>query len=412
MSLAPAYATKILLTCSCAVVLMIAGAGASIKPADATRVMQTYCTVPPATPRLSASAQNNPDAVNFANNLADAIESARTQGNIPGLSYALVYQQDVIVEGGAGCSNTESKTPATADTVYEIGSVTKLFTATLMMQLRDAGKFALGDEIDAKAPQVWWNFGSPASKMSATYQQLASYYSGLPDDSLNSPPATTDDLWQYLNQVHTLMPPGQEYVYSDIGYAALGHALASIAGPSEDYEPYTESSILEPLGMSNSGFVLTTKLQEHLATGYPGMEPYKSRGAYGPAGGLLSTAEDLTKLLALQFGTGPAGGSQVISCSSVQEMWNKVEPAGDAGVADTGWFTKDFRGQPMLWKNGILPGYTSLVTVLPNYQIGLVLLTNLSDEDLIGDAKLMNINETALALAEALLQPESKAPHC
>jgi CubicO group peptidase (beta-lactamase class C family) len=330
----------------------------------------------------------NPRVQQQLTSLSNQIESFRTTNNLAGIGWAVVYDQDVVAVYGAGCADLTAQQPYQADTTFRAGSVTKMFTAIMLMQLRDAGTLQLTDPVNQHVPGIVYR--SPDGQtISPTFQQLASHSSGLPDDT-NPPGGSVQQMLQQLPGTTAAFEPGTGYLYSNFGFAVLGYALSQIAGVP--YEQYVTRNILAPLGMTNSvwdpsdipaGTPASTGYVSVAATASglnAPVAPYTNLGAEIPAGGLISTLDDLARLVKLQFRTGPAGGSQVLASSSVQQMWQQVTNAEPNLVGiGTGWelpLPNPALNQQWIGKDGGIIGWGTQVLFLPNSKLGVVVSVN------------------------------------
>ena len=188
----------------------------------------------------------------------------------PGLSVAVVHGPETTWARGFGYADLERQTPASPDTVYAVGSITKLFTATMLMQLRDAGKLRLDDPVQEFLPDVEVPRRHPGAP-AITFRHLVTHTSGLVKDapvgywdSRDFPPV--ERLMALLPETEQPYPPSTQWKYSNLGVALLGHALARIAGQS--WEAYVQDHILRPLGMTDSAPRLTSALRSQAARGY------------------------------------------------------------------------------------------------------------------------------------------------
>ena len=315
------------------------------------------------------------------------LQTLRDQKNIASISVAAVDDQNLVFSASAGCADLDQQTPATPQTIYMIGSVTKTFTATMLMQLRDAGYLNLDDPVSAYEPQV--QYPSPAGTLvSPTFRQLASHASGLPR-TLNPEPGSVADLFSAVQNTTALSDPGTAYLYSNLGFAVLGNALAQMAGMP--YEQYISTYILQPLGMNDSMFVPDTAHAAQLATGYTAIRATADglrdrpvaaaqRGVFDPGGGLLSSADDMARYLELYFND----NSPLLSAASRQEMYQPVIAANetDSGTAPKGydatigWFTLTTNPVPYISKDGAWAGFTAFVALFPQGKVGVVVLEN------------------------------------
>jgi CubicO group peptidase (beta-lactamase class C family) len=302
---------------------------------------------------------------------------------VPSLAIAVVLDQHVIFAAGFGCADIAKSVPATPQTIYKIESLTKVFEATMAMQQRDAGNLILDKPVDNYVPQVYYadNNGDP---FSPTFAELASHTSGLKDFVPNV--STLNEFWRFLEQQTAVVPVGQ-YFYSDFGFVTLSQAVSIIAG--QDYHDYVNEQIFQPLGMTSSSYDYTPLLGKSILA-----IPYKpgSDGAWDPvvpggyqtsfpiAGNIFTSVTDMAQVLMLQFQTAKsAGGSQILACHSLQQMWKPVASTGGNGSVTLGWFSNPFQQSTLIWKNGGNPYWSSLAEFIPDDRLGVVAFTNTGD---------------------------------
>lgn len=323
--------------------------------------------------------------------VAGAVDEARVALEIPGLSIAIVAGQEVLMAEGCGSADLEKAAPANAETVYRVGSVTKVFTALMLMQLRDAEKLHLDDPIQDHLPEFRIRSRYPDARP-ATFRQVAAHYAGLPRE----PPLT----WEYrpgleyppleeqlasLDRVETISPAMTEFNYSNFGYNVMGAALARTA--NQPYAVWIEEKILAPLGMTDSGFEPDERMRSRVATGYGtknavGLREPADWQEYGAASGMLcSTVPDLARFLMLFFREGPVGGAQVLGSSSLREMTVPVAVSVKQGElwltgSAIGWTVGAFNGEQLCYKLGGTAGFSSVVVMNFERRTGVVVLTN------------------------------------
>jgi CubicO group peptidase (beta-lactamase class C family) len=306
---------------------------------------------------------------------------------VPGLSAAVVQGQETIWAHGFGYANLEQHIPAEPDTVYAVGSITKLFTATMLMQLRDARKLRLDDPVQDYLPDIRVprrHTGAPA----ITFRHLVTHTAGLVKDApvgywdtREFPPVET--LMQSLAEAEQPYPPGAQWKYSNLGLALLGYALAQIAGQS--WEEYVQEHVLHSLGMTNTAPRLTERLRPKVATGYarpvagwpPAVLPHLDLGGLGSAGSLHSTVTDMAKFIAEQFAPQP----KLLQRHTIEEMhrvqW--LNPDWTQGQA-IGWrLQRTSDGTTRIEHGGGVYGFTCRVALSPADQLGVAVFTNGSD---------------------------------
>jgi D-alanyl-D-alanine-carboxypeptidase/D-alanyl-D-alanine-endopeptidase len=338
----------------------------------------------------------------------------------PSLSAAIVRGQEVVFARGFGLADIEKKRPATEKTLYRIGSINKVFTTTLLIEMRDAGDIALDDPIsdylpeDAQAPEPL-----PGGAEEITLRHLATHTSGLPrmpvnlsgreGDPYNDYPV--EALWSGLAETRLERPIGQRFSYSNFGAGLLGQLL-TVAADEDSYETLLANRILEPLGMETATFEPDPD-DERVAVEYGGLlglKPVPSwrMGALNPAGGLAASAEDMAQFVALHLRAG-AADSEVISGGSLFEAHAVQRLASadwDTGVG-LGWIIQPDAeiGEDIVWHNGGMAGSRSWLGLAPGAQVGVVLLTN-SDRE----ADELGLKLLRAAVAEFAIESEAVIP--
>jgi D-alanyl-D-alanine carboxypeptidase len=319
------------------------------------------------------------------------IQSTLTSREEPGLSIAIVHDQDVIWSKGYGLADVAKKVPATPQTLYRIASVSKLFTATAIMQLRDAGKLQLDDPVVKHLPWFQPKGVKPDSPV-ITIRHLLTHTSGMPRElplsywnDLKFP--TREEMMRLVPTQDTILPPEVEYKYSNLGLAIVGEIVAAVSG--EAYPQYIENHILKPLGMQATR-VQPTPSTPGLAVGYrkrvPGVarevEDFIDARGLTPAANLASNVEDLAKLASLQFRDGPAAGSQVLKGSTLREMhrvqWLRSDWTAGQGL---GFWIHHAGQQTRVGHDGAAPGYKSQLDTCPADKFAVIVLINGYDAD-------------------------------
>ena len=310
--------------------------------------------------------------------------------NIPGMTAAVILDQDIIWLEAYGYANLEDKAPMTTEHLFRVGSITKLFTATMLMQLRDAGKLSLDEPLEKYEPRIKFKSGFPDPKP-PTFRQVVSHTSGIPREStlnfwkdLNFPQA--DVLLENLEGVEIIFPPFSEFKYSNLGISLLGHTLSVISGMA--YRDYVKQNILEPLGMKDSGFDLTANFQNKRAVGYVAdaegknfqKAPLFDMESISPAGQLYSNVADMAKFISLQFSDGKYEENQILGGTTLREMHSPVfygdgqNEGTDIGI---GWIlAKTVSGQRVIGHSGGIHGYVTQIGMVPSMKLGFAVFTN------------------------------------
>ncbi|HEX9167084.1 MAG TPA: serine hydrolase [Gemmatimonadales bacterium] len=319
------------------------------------------------------------------------LDAQRAYDHMPGLSAAIVHDQQVIWSGGMGVTDLARNTPATDQTIYSICSISKLFTSVAVMQQRDAGKLRLDDPATKFLP--WLTIRQTAPEYGpATIEGMLTHASGLPRESdhpyWTGPDfrfPTREQIIERIGNQETLYPAETFFQYSNLGMALLGEIVATTSG--RPYPDYVAANILRPLGMSSTAPEMPDPAREpRLARGYGSLTrqgvrepvaPFQARGI-AAAAGYSSTAQDLATFARWQFRLlGSKGGTEVLAMNTLREMhrihWAGPEPTDTWGLGFVVWRDK---GTTFVGHDGSCPGYRSALLLQPKDKVATVFLTN------------------------------------
>lgn len=318
------------------------------------------------------------------------VEAQLAHREQPGLAVGIIYDQTLIWRRGFGYANLANKAATTPTTLYRIASITKLFTSTAILQLRDEGRLQLDDPVTKHLP--WFAMRNPHSDAPVlTIRHLLTHAGGLPREaafpywSTNDFP-TTDEVQTALPAQEFAIPTASDWKYSNLGLMLAGEIVAAVA--RMPYTAYVTENILQPLGMENT-FVDTVPTDHPLlATGYGRHLPYAPRElgphtdcrSIGPAANMASNVEDLARFVMLQFRGGPRQGKQVLTGASLREM-HRVQWLNDDWSAGRGLGFHVWRlhGRTLVGHGGSLRGYRTELQFAPADKVGVVVLTNADD---------------------------------
>jgi CubicO group peptidase (beta-lactamase class C family) len=322
----------------------------------------------------------------------DSLIAAEFARDSTGSITAGIVQRDQLVwTGSYGFANMAARQPANRQTVYRIGSVTKMFTATMLMQLVQGGRVRLSDPVVRHYPDFALIPGATKTESPVTLWQLATMTSGLSAEVRNGAAFDTGSVTTWDATLRRALPnatfiasPGTHFQYSNIGYAILGAALSRVAGMP--YVAWQEQRILAPLGMARSHFEVRADIAGSLATGYvvengradstlPMREVRQGRGYRVPNGGLFTTVDDLSRFLSFQLGHGPAS---VLPRARLDSAY--VGMVATSTEEDFGYglgFMLQRRGDfPWVGHSGGTPGYQAVMYFDRDHQLGVILLRN------------------------------------
>jgi CubicO group peptidase (beta-lactamase class C family)/D-alanyl-D-alanine dipeptidase len=297
---------------------------------------------------------------------------------LPAISIALVDDQRIVWSKGFGSADPKAKTPATAETIYRVGSVSKLFTDIAVMQLVERGKLDLDAPITTYLPefQPRNSFGKPI-----TLRQLMSHRAGLvretPVGSYFDPtePSLAGTIAS-LNRTALIYEPGTRTKYSNAGIATVGYALERTQG--EPFAKYLKRAVLDPLGLKDSNFEPTPALNARLAKAFMWTidgrvfdAPTFQLGIH-PAGSMYTTVNDLGKFMSALF----AGGGAALKPETVQQMWTPqfAKPGEKTGYG-IGFRLGELDGHRQVGHGGAIYGFATSLSALPDDKLGVVVVT-------------------------------------
>jgi CubicO group peptidase (beta-lactamase class C family) len=358
---------------------------------------------------LSVSAQAPPDVsaldAYFTRALAD--------WDVPGMAVAIVKDGRIVIEKGYGVRERGKPGHVDDRTLFAIASNTKAFTAAAIAALVDQQKVGWDEPVRQYLPR--FELQDPLASADLRVRDLLSHRSGLGTFSgdllwYN----TTFDVEDVLRRARYLQPRSPfrtTYGYSNLMFLAAGQVVATASGTT--WDGFVQAHFLNPLGMKDTlTSVRAVPGRENVATPHgpvgTGSRPYPwyDSQAGGAAGGLVSSAHDMTRWLLLQLGRGTLDGRQYFSEEQARTMWTphvsltisreseSASPTTHFNAYGLGWMLRDYRGRLIASHGGGLDGMYSAVAIVPDERLGIVVLTNAMTG--IGDAVVMRVIDAYL----------------
>jgi CubicO group peptidase (beta-lactamase class C family) len=318
------------------------------------------------------------------------LEAQQVYDQLPGISVAIVRDQELLWTKGYGYSDVKKKVPATPETIYSICSITKLFTSIAIMQLYEQGKLRLDDSLSSLLPDRHINQQFSDSGP-ITIRSLLTHSSGLPRESdfpyWTGPEhkfPSREQLAEKLDQQETLFPASTYFHYSNLGMALLGEVVERTSG--KPYDVYVQENILKPLRLTTTFSKFPQELLgSKLATGYSSITRNGTRDlvplfeAQGmqAAVGYTSTVEDLARFASWQFRLLNNGGKEILKASTLKDMhrvhWVDPDWKVHWGL---GFLVFQQNGKTLTGHSGNCPGYRSTLVLDPEEKLGFVVLIN------------------------------------
>jgi len=334
--------------------------------------------------------------------------------NVPGAALALIKDGGVVLEKGYGFRDLDTHAPVTTATLFNIGSISKSFTALGVAQLVDQRKVDLDAPVIRYIPDL--RLSDARAAQALTLRQLLSQTSGLPADEQWPPqvPPEREGIVSEFTRMPIAALPGTRFQYCSRCIVLAACVLERITGQS--WEAYTRSQIFEPLGMTTASFgplgleQAADRAQPYRHDVLLGQVPVPwSRLQYleplAPGGGIDASVDEMARYVLFQLDDGTMFGHRVLSTQMIAELhrpeidvgadWRPSAPTENLHYA-LGWFSADIRGVHLVYHNGENPGFRAAVVLAPSRKAGVIVLTN-------GESKSF-IEMTTRSLLEQLLR--------
>lgn len=336
--------------------------------------------------------------------IAATLQQKMHAAQIPGLAVGIITGGKVAYRRGFGVADINTRQPVTADTVFQLGSDSKMFVGIAMMQLKSQGKIDLDAPVTRYLPYFQL---ADARYRDITLRQILSHRSGMPycveDDACNkldyqAPQFDAGALERHVREmasVKLLSTPGAAMQYSDIGFETIGDIIAKVSG--ESFEDYVQRHIFTPLAMQHSSFLLRDMPPAALASPHvadPALKvndffPYSRQHA--PSSHLLSSVNDMNRFALAQLQRGKLDGVRILPASAYDTMWHPEIPTAIPSpwerTLGLGWFLGEHDGHRLVGHGGGDTGFACGFVMAPEDGLAVVVMINKQDsaEDMASD---------------------------
>jgi CubicO group peptidase (beta-lactamase class C family) len=321
------------------------------------------------------------------------LDEKRQELGIPGLSLAIVKDDQIIYVKGLGYRDRDKKLPVTPDTLFAIGSASKAFTAMLAAMSADGGKLSLDDSPKKFLPYFTLRDQDAASRI--TMRDLLAHRSGLnrTDLAMVTGVLNREELIKVAGMAKPTAKLGEKFQYQNVMYAAAGEAVAK--AENSTWDKLIAARIFKPLGMKNSDTTAAAMQKaKDFSFGYdynPSTKetrhlPQREIPAAAPAGAINSSARDMAQWLRLMLAGGSFNGRRLVSEKNFDELVRKQMNVAGSVDYGLGWFLRQWNGHKVVEHGGNIDGFNSQVAFMPDQKLGFVLLTNVTASQLGGVA--------------------------
>jgi CubicO group peptidase (beta-lactamase class C family) len=365
----------------------------------------------------AVSAQNN---VPSTDQIDQYIRNQMAQKNIVGMSVAIVQNNEVVYLKGFGAASIKRNTQVTPQTIFDLASCSKSFTAMATLLLWNDGLIDLDQPLKHYIPE--FQLADTNVSDTITVRELLNQTSGLPGNvseplafQKGSNPKNGDDMEMVvtaMKHIYSDRTPGTSFEYTNLNYCLLGALVERVSG--ESFNDFVQERIFTPLGMTNSTMDPNVAASLDRADGHQMMlgkiitRNVPIYTSAQPAGWVMSSAVDMAKWLLVNMNDGQLNGRQIIPAKVVELMQtpavNLIQNGDEASYA-MGWFVgKTSDGEPVIWHGGDTPNFLSEMIILPDRNLGVVMLV---DSQTSRDAHSVALGITGLFIGSTFKLPAS-----
>ncbi len=349
----------------------------------------------------------------LAHTMSASVDRLMRRYDVVGATVVLVDDQEIAYARGFGYADRERLAPTTTDTVYTVSSLTKLFTATAVMQLVEEGKVDLDAPVSRYLPEFQIKNRFPGSDP-ITVRMLMTHHSGLPSDwgygLFCKAPMSFRSIVDYLKDNYLSYPPNYILNYSNIGVDLLGLVIEKASGM--EYKDFVEERLFDPLGMTRSWFPTAAGVRPGVSRSYHrGREATEFVPRDLPSTSLYTSGRDLARFAMSMHARGRVGEGRILRAETVESMW---VPQNDSVPMDLnrriglmwqlGRQKLDYSGR-VCFHHGLSLYHRSTLVMLPDHRLTAIVLTNSDTGDKITERVADEMLRLALEVKEGIRPP-------
>ena len=310
------------------------------------------------------------------------IEGYMSDGEIPGLAVSVVKEDKTVYQRGFGYSDIDLEKPVTSQSIFELASNSKAFTALAILTLEDSGQIDLNDKVTKYIP--WLKVKYKGNKVPITIEQVLHQTSGIPAYTINMIPVSNEDS-ALEDTVRTLIgieldsEPGKIFQYATINYDILGLIIEMVTGST--YESYMDEIILIPMELNNTYLFRSEDIDDRIVNGHkigflkPKLYEAPIYRGNKPAGYIMSCAEDMSRWIKIQMDTINELDFNRDIIKKAHEAKSSLDGNDNEVLYAGGWFIE---AKEQITHDGMNPNYSSFITFNNKEKIGIAVLSNIS----------------------------------
>lgn len=333
---------------------------------------------------MSSATSDWPAEAPHYSSLSAAVQGEAARWNVPGITAAVLHEGE-RTSTATGVTNLDHPVPVTVDTHFQVGSISKVFTATAIMALADQGK------LDLDAPVTEWIPDLPlvkeAGRTSLTLRHLLNHTTGFEGDVFFDTGSGDNALEKGIarfDTIHQWTVPGEIFAYCNTGFYVAGRVIEVVTG--KPYEDAVTELVLKPLGLEHTCFPSSDLINSPTASGHILKDRKDGHSVYrtwalprvvNAAGGVVSTVDDLLSFAEMHLNDGTLDGKTVVSTDAARAMRERTSKSGvlDVGYG-IGWNIRHIDNVALVGHGGATNGFRAALLTIPEHHFALAMLSN------------------------------------